>query len=50
MNGDGERTARRLIVAGVAGNVMEWYDFAVYGYFAQTLGQHFFLQRTQLPL
>jgi MHS family proline/betaine transporter-like MFS transporter len=42
MNRDGERTERRLIVAGVAGNVMEWYDFAVYGYFAQTLGQHFF--------
>lgn len=33
---------RRAIVAGVAGNVMEWYDFAVYGYFAQTIGQHFF--------
>jgi len=24
---------RRAIVAGVAGNVMEWYDFSVYGYF-----------------
>lgn len=42
MNEGDERTARRLIVAGVAGNVMEWYDFAVYGYFAQTIGQHFF--------
>jgi len=42
MNGDSERTLRRLIVAGIAGNVMEWYDFAVYGYFAQTIGQHFF--------
>src|SRR5215510_8489452 len=42
MNDGEERTARRLIVAGIAGNVMEWYDFAVYGYFAQTLGQHFF--------
>lgn len=37
-----EGASRRLIVAGVAGNVMEWYDFAVYGYFAQTIGAHFF--------
>lgn len=32
----------RLIVAGIVGNVMEWYDFAVYGYFAKTIGQQFF--------
>jgi MHS family proline/betaine transporter-like MFS transporter len=32
----------RVVLAGVVGNVMEWYDFAVYGYFAATLGQHFF--------
>jgi MHS family proline/betaine transporter-like MFS transporter len=32
----------RLIAAGTAGNVMEWFDFAVYGYFAPTIGQHFF--------
>src|SRR5262245_2728365 len=42
MNEDGERPVRRLVIAGIAGNVMEWYDFAVYGYFAQTIGQHFF--------
>ncbi len=42
MSETGEGTGRRLIVAGIAGNVMEWYDFAVYGYFAQTIGQHFF--------
>jgi hypothetical protein len=23
---------RRVIVAGMIGNVLEWYDFAVYGY------------------
>jgi MHS family proline/betaine transporter-like MFS transporter len=33
---------RRHILAGLAGNVMEWYDFSVYGYFAATLGRHFF--------
>jgi MFS transporter, MHS family, proline/betaine transporter len=33
---------RRLILAGIAGNVLEWYDFAVYGYFAPVLGRLFF--------
>ncbi|MEM8681117.1 MAG: MFS transporter [Planctomycetota bacterium] len=32
----------KLIAAGTAGNVMEWYDFAVYGYFAATIGDLFF--------
>jgi MHS family proline/betaine transporter-like MFS transporter len=26
----------------MAGNVLEWYDFAVYGFFAATIGKHFF--------
>ncbi|HET8695923.1 MAG TPA: MFS transporter [Gammaproteobacteria bacterium] len=33
---------RRIVTAGVIGNVLEWYDFAVYGYFASTLGALFF--------
>jgi MHS family proline/betaine transporter-like MFS transporter len=33
---------RRIVTAGVIGNVLEWYDFAVYGYFAATLGAQFF--------
>ena len=24
------------------GNVLEWYDFAIYGYFAASIGRHFF--------
>lgn len=32
----------RLILIGLIGNVMEWYDFAVYGYFAGTIGRLFF--------
>ena len=32
---------RRTLV-GLIGNVMEWYDFAVYGYFAATIGRLFF--------
>ncbi len=48
MNKGQESTNQRLIVAGIAGNVMEWYDFAVYGYFAQTIGQHFFPSEDQI--
>ncbi|MEM1058399.1 MAG: MFS transporter [Verrucomicrobiota bacterium] len=32
----------RTIVAGSVGNVMEWFDFAVYGFFAQVIGNQFF--------
>ena len=33
---------RRVIVAGMIGNVLEWYDFAIYGFFATAIGQQFF--------
>jgi MHS family proline/betaine transporter-like MFS transporter len=33
---------RRVVIAGLAGNVMEWYDFGTYGFFAATLGTQFF--------
>lgn len=32
----------RIILVGLMGNVMEWYDFAVYGYFAMVIGDQFF--------
>jgi len=32
----------RTILAGSIGNVMEWFDFAVYGFFAQVIGNQFF--------
>ena len=35
---------RQVIVAGAIGNVLEWYDFAVYGYFAAAIGRAFFPQ------
>jgi MFS transporter, MHS family, proline/betaine transporter len=34
--------ARRNIVAGMVGSVLEWYDFAVYGYLAPIIGTLFF--------
>jgi len=33
---------RRQLLAGIAGNVLEWYDFAVYGFFASIIAQQFF--------
>src|SRR4029453_17064322 len=33
---------RRVIAAGAIGNVLEWYDFAIYGYFAAAIGRAFF--------
>jgi MFS transporter, MHS family, proline/betaine transporter len=38
----GDAQTRRVIAAGVIGNVLEWYDFAIYGYFAASIGRHFF--------
>src|SRR5689334_16615401 len=37
-----EASRRRVVTAGIVGNVMEWYDFAIYGYFARTIGQLYF--------
>jgi hypothetical protein len=33
----------RIVAAGIIGNVLNWYDFAIYGYFAAAIGGHFFL-------
>ena len=33
---------RRFIAACLIGNVMEWYEFAIYGYFAVAIGANFF--------
>ena len=35
-------TLKRVVTAGVIGNVLEWYDFAVYGFFAPILAAQFF--------
>ncbi len=40
-NESGGRNAR-VLAAGFVGNVLEWYDFAVYGFFAPTIGKLFF--------
>jgi len=35
-------TVRRGVIAGVVGNMLEWYDFALFGFFATQIGAHFF--------
>ncbi len=33
---------RHIIGAGIAGNILEWYDFSIYGFFAVQIGATFF--------
>jgi MHS family proline/betaine transporter-like MFS transporter len=42
MNIELKEAERRTVIAGLAGNVMEWYDFGVYGFFAFAIGSQFF--------
>lgn len=39
---DQTRPTNRSAVAGIIGNVLEWYDFAVFGYYAPIIGTLFF--------
>ena len=34
--------SRKAIAVGAIGNILEWYDFAIYGYFATSIGRVFF--------
>lgn len=38
----------RAIGAGMIGNVLEWYDFAIYGFFAVEIGRQFFPHESQV--
>lgn len=33
---------RKVVISGIIGNGLEWYDFALYGQFAAIIGKHFF--------
>jgi len=35
-------SAKQAVAAAVIGNVLEWYDFAVYGFMAAIIGKNFF--------
>lgn len=38
----------RLMAAGAIGNLLEWYDVAVYGYFAAAIGRAFFPEQDKV--
>lgn len=42
MNKPGRRETRRAVTAAVVGNVLEWYDFAIYAYMATVIARKFF--------
>ena len=42
MDSDGPKVLRKTVLAGAIGNVLEWYDFALFGYFAPVLSRLFF--------
>jgi len=35
-------TNKKSIASALIGNILEWYDFAIYGYFASAIGLAFF--------
>ena len=43
-----QRHPTKTVVAGVIGNVLEWYDFAVFGFLAPFIGPLFFPSESQL--
>lgn len=40
------QSALRTALAGLVGNALEWFDFAVFGYFASDIGAQFFPQES----
>ncbi|MBP0027519.1 MFS transporter [Roseofilum reptotaenium CS-1145] len=45
---DSEKSIKTIILAGVVGNVIEWYDFALYGYLAPIISLLFFPNDNQI--
>ncbi|MFA9473663.1 MAG: hypothetical protein ACERJ2_03745 [Filomicrobium sp.] len=45
MTDKSQTNMRRNITSATVGNVLEWYDFAVYGTLAPVLGKLFFSLR-----
>jgi len=40
-------TSRKAVTAAVMGNLLEWYDFAIYGYLATIVAKNFFPQEDE---
>ena len=39
---------KRSLIAGFVGNILEWYDFTVYGFFATVIGAQFFPEEDKI--
>jgi len=39
---------KRSLIAGFSGNILEWYDFTVYGFFATIIGTQFFPEEDKI--
>lgn len=48
--GDDGRSVRKPFAAGVIGNVVEWYDFGIYGYLSIYLAANFFKGDGAIPI
>ncbi len=44
---DRKKKLRQIILSCTIGNALEWYDFALYGYFATIIGDLFFPSTSQ---
>ena len=42
------KSLRAIITPGLIGNVLEWYEFSLYGFFASTLPPLFFHSKIKL--
>jgi MHS family proline/betaine transporter-like MFS transporter len=42
MNTGNTKLDKRSLIAGFSGNILEWYDFTVYGFLASIIGAQFF--------
>lgn len=39
---ENRKSLKSPILAGIVGNILEWYDFALYGHFSVLISRHFF--------
>jgi MHS family proline/betaine transporter-like MFS transporter len=42
VNANTQKFNTKSLIAGFSGNILEWYDFTVYGFFATVIGSQFF--------
>jgi hypothetical protein len=42
-----ETTLRRVVIAATIGNVLEWFDFVIYGFLAVRSPRYFSLRETR---